>query len=49
VLATIFARHDNKRLIVNEEGVDAMGYSGEDLRAILQALYPDGLLMDDQA
>lgn len=49
VLATIFARHDSKRLIVNKDGVDAAGYASEDLKEILQALYPGGLPTDDRA
>jgi len=47
VLATIFARHDNKRLIVNMEGLDATGYTSGDLKQILHALYPDGRPPDD--
>lgn len=47
VLAAIFAKHDNKRLVVNKEGVDAMGYTSEDLKEILQALYPAGRPRDD--
>jgi hypothetical protein len=49
VLATIFGRHDNKRLIVNKEEVDATGYTAEDLKEILRALYPDEPSTDDQA
>ncbi|SOC56093.1 hypothetical protein [Ornithinimicrobium cerasi] len=47
VLAAILAKHDNKRLIVNKEGVDAMGYTSKDLKQILQAIYPGGRPQDD--
>jgi hypothetical protein len=41
VLEKILSRHDRKRLVVNQDGVDAMGYSAKDLNQILSALIED--------
>lgn len=38
VLEKILGRHDRKRLVVNQDGIDATGYSAKDLNQILSAL-----------